>query len=333
MPFPPKESRRETDFETRLRRRVPLEIVPIRQERTHNLAIIASLFFETPDDITRYTQTVLGEFAGADIGVQFLFADNTPNLKFSGLLSDMERTLAEHGIYFSSVPVTNRGKIHGLNALLASVMSDYVMPVDPNKLPARGTLRGLYERASSSGFDLISSRVARTPDTGNPIQWYNTGAAYIGKRECFTGFPPVLNDDRYIHLLTLARGGSFAVATDLTVSDGKQDRISHEEQKRRRARHIVGDLQVQFLEVTDGAQIYRLGEQHVSFWKSLATETGLKTIVEYFKQLPPEKLVRFPVKALIAMLRIQKIDPFIQSEVHAQLQALLDNPELCVWEV
>ena len=193
-------------------RQVALEIIPIRQPTTYNLAIIASVFHEAPDDLARYASYISDEFGGSCPSLQVLFCDNTPEARLRPAVLEM-RGLLPPQVDFQPLVQPTPGKIHGLNACLERVTADYVMPTDPNKQPAPGTMRGLYQRITSTNqVNLLSAREIRKPNRTSPIQFYNSGAIHIGRRWCFPGFPEILSDDEYTLRLTSARGGAFQVA-------------------------------------------------------------------------------------------------------------------------
>lgn len=314
-------------------RKVPLEVVPIRGEHTHDLAVIASIFHETDTDLQWYAQRLREEFTDGTRSVHVIFADNTPDGRHGATLDNVKGTLDTSGITCDHIRIPLPGKVHGLNGCLRRVAAPYILSVDPNKRPAQGTLRGLYEHINEQGVDLLSARIARNESRGNPLHVWNAGAAHIGARWCFPGFPRVLNDDEYTHRLTVLRHGTFDVAPELTVHDPKDDLLDQVQRAQRHARHTTGNTQLDHLTVysSDGTE-WNLGDFDTEGLKTEAlSRDGLAKMWKHLMRMPLEERVAFPIGVLSKVLYRNKLNPYNNIYREEYLEELSKNPEICTW--
>lgn len=313
----------------RLTRRFPLNLVEINPNHICNLAVIASIKNMPPERIIEYGKILINAFANKNYSVQVLFADNTEDHHYSDAFVQLEQMLRKGKIAFTGLSAPTPGKIHGLNKCLEKVRAPYILSVDPNKTPAPGTLDGLYDRmVNHPNIDLLSARVAQNPLRGNPSQYWNAAAAYIGKREFFTGFPPVLNDDEYTSCLTNARGGHFEVANDLTVQD-RPNVSSLQSKAEREGRQYAGNLQIEntIIILPNGKEV-KLCE-YKRYRKDMLELKSIKQILDFILHLPLKNQLQLPFVFMNKL--IMKANPLIFIKRRHYLNQLYENPNMCSW--
>lgn len=316
---------------SRLQRRVPLNIIKIKDTFTHDLAVISSIRTGSPLDLHRYTNCLLRAFGGQDMRTQVIFADNTAGNTHLHELLEMKANLENACIEFASVHAPEPGKIHGLNACLQKVEAPYVLSVDTNKIPYQDTLMGLYKRIKQTDIDLISARAGHGL---TKIQNWCAGLAYIGRRWCFPGFPEVISDDGYTHSLTLARGGSFTVAHDLPVSNEKGYNLTRIQRAERSARQRAGRYQINGLTVVDeNGQEWPLRDSEEKIRQiELNNREKLAWLFSRIKTMSKEELKRFPIAVLAKLMTLN--DHVSDDKIfYNYLEKLIENPTLCAWTV
>lgn len=322
------ESELAQDHSAELTRQIDMDIVPIVRPDKYDLSVISTNGRHDPREFTRYTHALVNDFAGSSLKVQVLIADNTREHSNRPNLERMGEALSEHGIDLGYFHVPQPGKPYGLNKCLAAVRAPIVEPVDMNKYPAYGTLRGLYDDVRVGMADLVSSRIFRPNFLGQVPQFWCAGQAYAGKREYFPGFPQVLNEDEYIHLLTLARGGSFAIS-DRHLYDKVPS--SPHEAARRVARVNAGSQQLHYITVRDREVLYRLGEVCIEQPQPSAKGLGCIAGSIYSLARSPLGYKRSMFTRIISQAT-QRISPETTALLHTQaLERLIENPTICAW--
>lgn len=311
----------------KLTRSIDMSIVPIVRSDEYDLAVISTIAQSRPRDLQRYTRTLIEDFAHSGLRVQVLIADNTPAHTNRIYLDRMGSTIQKAGIDCALFHVPEPGKPHGLNACLEAVRAPVVESIDINKYPARGTLRGLYDDVIAGKADLVSSRILRLRALGQTPQSWCAGQAYAGKRWCFPGFPEVLNEDEYTHLLTLARGGSFAISDRILYDKTPPNSY---EAARRIARTDAGSQQLHYTTVRDGDKQYCLGDVSLDRTKPQECELGSTAGTIY-------QLARAPLGYKLALGRriVDKVAHISSADIAQtqtqMMQRLVENPKMCAW--
>lgn len=307
-----------------LSRTVALQRRPISESPQHRIAVIASISRETSNDLFRYCDFLTSEFSGLSYdAVQILFADNTLNNAHRSELGRMSDAMGHERIDFAHLHAPKPGKIHGLNACLKLADASFILSVDPNKQPRKGTLVGICNELENSDFDLISARLA-----GGVNQHWNAGAAYGAKQVHFAQyFPPVLNEDEFMLRLTLARGGKFKVS-ELLYDDLKGKCLSRDEHVRRSVRAQVGSAQINNLTVDDGERQYRLFDHNVVIPSCLdQVSYGARgSVYKPFQSMVTDGTGA--LRSLASHLRHGASDSRIYQEY---MQKLIGDPALCAW--
>jgi len=312
---------------------VPQKIQPL----TYNsdLAIIASVAGNAPEDFIDYAELLRQEFGNRSERVQVLIADNTPQQIHGVDLQKMGERLASDRITYQSLASPIPGKVLGLNAGIARLSAPVCVFVDVNKRPAPGTLGGLYNEVARGSVDLISARVAGiTHKTGHPTQWWNDGKAYaINARYLPEAFPEILADDAFISGYVLGHGGRFAVAPDRLVVDTKGIHSSYEESLQRTARQWAALVQLNYLTVydNDGAEIKPALENIHQPEKVQSRLSKIAGTVYSLTHLNSDERIAAKRKLAAKATHILSRGDDLDHYKRVYLDKLLRKPDMCAW--